>query len=128
MFGKIQNKIMVKINRAFGTILTDEVIITDERKEHIIKNHGQADYDYFNKYKEIVLDDPDIIIKDCKKKGTVFIIKKVEELDVSINIVIRLVLETDNFEYKNSVMTSYKLRDKNLQKLINRNEVVYINQ
>ena len=45
----------------------------------------------------------------------------------SVNIVIRLALGEDNAELKNSVLTCYRLREKNLKKLIKKNKLLYKN-
>jgi len=107
---------------AFGEIQTDEVIITDERREHIIERHPQ-DYDLFLEYGVSAVTQPDIVIKDVKSAGTVFMVKKLA--NTNLNVVVRVALSTDKKELKNSVMTSYRLRDRNLKKMLERNEVLY---
>ena len=107
---------------AFGEIQTDEVIITDERREHIIERHPQ-DYDLFLEYGSSAVTQPDIVIKDEKSAGTVFMVKKLA--NTNLNVVVRVALSTDKKELKNSVMTSYRLRDRNLKKMLEKNEVLY---
>ena len=41
--------------------------------------------------------------------------------DTNLNVVVRVVLETDEIGWKNSVMTFYRIREKNLKKLIKKN-------
>lgn len=106
----------------FGKIVTDEIIITQERIEHI-KNHHPEDYAIFVQYGKESVQKPDIIIKDSKNKGTVFMIKNLD--NTNLNVVVRVVLQTDNPKYKNSVMTFYRIRDKNLKKLIKKNKIIY---
>lgn len=50
-------------------------------------------------------------------------IKKLPE--TNLNVVVRVVLETDNSKWKNSVMTFYRIRERNLKKLIEKNGVLY---
>lgn len=50
-------------------------------------------------------------------------IKQIE--NSNINIIIRLVLETDNPQFKNSIMTMYRIRNRNLKKLIEKNTLLY---
>ena len=64
-----------------------------------------------------------IIIKDCKNKLTIFMIKKLP--DTNLNVVARLILDEDNENLINSVMTFYRIRTKNLTKLENKNKVLY---
>ncbi len=106
----------------FGKIQTDDIIITNERVEHIKANHPQ-DYQLFEKYGTKVLQEPDVIIKDCKNTGTVFMVKRIEK--TNLNVIVRVVLESENGKLKNSVMTFYRIRDKNLFKLEKNNKILY---
>ncbi len=45
--------------------------------------------------------------------------------DTNLNVVVRLALDTDDTGRKNSIMTFYRIREKNLKKLINKSEVLY---
>lgn len=117
--GKINIKILEK---EFGKIQTDEIIVTNERIDHIKERHPE-DYNLFEKYGKESVSSPDLIIKDVKNKSTVFMIKKLPE--TNLNVVVRVVLETDNSKWKNSVMTFYRIRERNLKKLIEKNGVLY---
>lgn len=66
---------------------------------------------------------PDYIIKGCKNENTVFMIMKLP--NTNLNVVSRLALETDKNGLKNSVMTFYRIRKRNLKKLIDKNAVLY---
>ena len=116
-------KINIEILRSeFGSLRTDEIIVTDERIDHI-KNRHPEDYNLFTRYGVSSVSDPDFVIKDEKNKGTVFMVKKLP--DTNLNVVVRVVLESDDIKLKNSVMTFYRLRDKNLKKLIDKNALLY---
>ena len=106
----------------FGKILTDEVIITNERIEHI-KTHHLEDFDFFKLYGKDCIQYPDLILTDEKNYGTVFMIKKLS--DTNLIMVLRLVLENEDCRLKNSVMTFWRKRDRNLKKLIRKNEILY---
>ena len=110
------------LNEEFGNIKTDEIIVTNERIEHI-KSHHPQDYDLFKDFGVETIHNPDIIIKDCKNIGTVFMVKNLPE--TNLNVIVRLVLEEDDSKLKNSVMTFYRIRNKNLEKLIKRNKLLY---
>ena len=45
--------------------------------------------------------------------------------ETNLNVVVRVVLGTDNKKFKNSVMTFYRIREKNLKKLIEKNGLLY---
>ena len=106
----------------FGSLTTDELILTEERDEHI-KDHHESDYNLFHKCVFDVINIPDFILKDAKNKNTVMYIKYIEETNV--NIVIRLSLEIEGSGYKNSIITSYRVGTKNLKRFIKNNKTLY---
>ena len=109
----------------FGHLQTTEVVVTDERIAHIKERHPE-DYLLFEQYVRESILSPDILIQDIKNVGTVFAVKKLP--DTNLNVVLRLVLDTDNPDFKNSVMTFYRIREKNLKKLMEKNPVLYIKE
>lgn len=109
----------------FGHLQTTEVVVTDERITHIKERHPE-DYLLFEQYGRESILSPDILIQDIKNVGTVFAVKKLP--DTNLNVVLRLVLDTDNPDFKNSVMTFYRIREKNLKKLMEKNPVLYIKE
>lgn len=106
----------------FGKLKTDELIVTNERIEHIKFRHPE-DFILFEKYGLSVVVKPDFIIKDEKNKNTIFIVKKLE--NTNLNLVVKIILETDEKDFKNSVMTFYRIRERNLKKLIDKNKTLY---
>lgn len=110
------------LEKEFGKLQTSEIIITGERITHIKERHF-IDYELFETYAEQCVQDPDYIIKDCKNRNTVFMIKKLP--NANLNVVSKLVLDTDKSGLKNSVMTFYRIRERNLKKLINKNAMLY---
>lgn len=117
--GKINTQ---PLESEFGKLHTDEIVITNERIEHIKIRHPE-DFELFKKYGSETVKLPDMIIKDCKNKGTVFMVKKLES--TNLNVVARLALDEDNQKLKNSIMTFYRIRNKNLIKLANKNKTLY---
>lgn len=106
----------------YGNLLTDEVVITTERMEHI-KEHHPVDVELFLKYGADSVENPDFIIEDSKNLDTVFLVRKLP--DTNLNVIVRLVLKEDEKHPKNSVMTFYRIREKNLLKLIEKNNLLY---
>ena len=106
----------------FGKLQTSETIITNERKNHILLLHNE-DYSLFEKYAKEIIENPEIIIKDEKNIGTVFMVKHLPS--TNLNIVLRLALNSDNSGLKNSVRTAYRNRNKNLKKMENKNKILY---
>ncbi len=117
--GKIDIKILEK---EYGKIQTDEIIVTNERINHIKGRHPE-DFELFHKYGIEIVEHPDVIIKDEKHEGTVFMVKRIP--DTNLNVVVRVALETDEEGLKNSVMTFYRIRERNLRKLSEKNKLLY---
>lgn len=117
--GKIDIKILEK---EYGKIQTDEIIVTNERINHIKGRHPE-DFELFYKYGIESVEHPDVIIKDEKHEGTVFMVKRIP--DTNLNVVVRVALETDEEGLKNSVMTFYRIRERNLRKLSEKNKLLY---
>ena len=117
--GRINKSIFEK---EFGKLATDEVVLTEERIQHIKDRHID-DYNLFAKYNKEILENPDIILKDSKNENTVFMIKHIE--DTNMNIVLKLVVFDDAKHPKNSIMTAYRIRDRNVRKLEKNNKTLY---
>ena len=111
-----------QLEKEFGKIQTDEIIITSERIMHIKERHSQ-DYKLFEEYGEVSVQNPDLIIRDFKRKGTIFMIKRLS--GTNLNVIVRVALDTDEKGLKNSVMTFYRIRERNLKKLIEKNGLLY---
>lgn len=106
------------LEKTFGEIPTSEIIVTDERLAHIKERH-LIDFKLFEKYAAECVENPDYIIEDIKNSDTVFMIKKLP--DTNLNVVSKLALDTKMNGFKNSVMTFYRIRERNLKKLIAKN-------
>ena len=119
MLGKIETQ---PLEEEFGKLMTDEIIVTNERIDHIKERHPE-DYELFELHGRDTVNNPDIIIKDSKNSETVFMIKQLE--DTNLNVVAKLILETGNPNHKNSVMTFYRIRNRNLKKLLDKNKTLY---
>ena len=117
--GKIKKELF---HRKYNNIKTEKVIITQERIHHIQVRHPE-DYELFIKYRKECIEFPDIIINDDKNVETVFMIKKLP--DVNLNIVIRLSLENEENRLDHSVMTCWRIRNKNLEKMMRKNQILY---
>ena len=117
--GNINTSILEK---EFGKLQTSEIVVTKERIAHIRERHPN-DYELFEKHSVECVQNPDYVIKDNKNVGTVFMVKKLP--DTNLNVVSRLALDTDESGLKNSVMTFYRIRERNLKKMIKKNTLLY---
>lgn len=54
------------LEKEFGRLKTNELIVTGERINHI-KTHHPEDFELFEKYGLLTVREPDIILKDISK-------------------------------------------------------------
>ena len=106
-------------------IITDEVILTDERMGHIIDRRGQEFYDKFHGLLGTVLSDPDYIFKD-DVPNTAIVCKRFVEHEKTVNIVLRLVVEGDNPNYKNSILTIIGENNRRFEQRLRNNTPIYV--
>lgn len=118
--GKIDKNIYKCITE---DIVTDEVIITDERIQHIRKRHPN-DYERFYSYIPEIIENPDYII-EANKSNTAVILKEIEEQGEKFKLVLRLKVESDPVEYKNSVMTFWYIGDTTWRKSLKNKKILY---
>ena len=116
-----------EIRKEFGTLHTSDIIIMDERDKHIRDRHPN-DYEFFEKHGKAAVNDPDLVLKDGKNDETVFMVKKLP--DTNLNVVVKVAVDNIHPDYKNSILTFYRLRDKNLEKLKKKegNKILYIKE
>lgn len=107
----------------FGELNTFVAVITSERLGHIQTHHPQ-DYALFETYGRRTIENPDIVLVDDKHESTVFMISKLEA--TNLNAIVRLsVAGKDDPKLMNSVMTFYRIRGSNLDKLMAKHKLLY---
>lgn len=104
-------------------ILTDEVIITDERIKHIMERHPN-DYERYFLYMKEIVESPDYII-ETKKPNTALILKSFNDGGTPFKTVLRLITSSDNKSFKNSIITFMKIDEKEWKRLIKNKKVLY---
>ena len=104
-------------------IRTDEVIITDERIEHIEEGHP-GDYVQYHGYIPLVMTMPDYII-EANKPNTAIVLKEVVEESEKFKLVLRLKVKNDPEEYKNSVISFWRIGDTTWKKTIKNKKILY---
>ena len=101
-------------------ILTDEVILTEKQREHILQRHPEVLQKY-EKYFTDIVEKPDYILNDNSKENTALILKTIIEEDKSQNIigrfylVLRLAVEDDDINNKNSIITCFQISERRMQ-------------
>ena len=104
-------------------IVTDEVIITDERIGHIKERHPN-DYERFYSYIPEIISHPDFIIK-ANKPNTGVILKEIEEHGEKFRLVLRIKVQGDPEEYKNSIMTFWHIGETTWKKNLKNKKILY---
>jgi len=104
-------------------IKTDEVIITDERIEHIQERHPN-DYERFCSYIPQIIDDPDYII-EANKPNTAVVLKEIQDSGEKFKLILRLKVGGDPEEYKNSVVSFWLIGDTTWRKMTKNKKVLY---
>lgn len=106
-------------------IRTDEVIITDERIQHIQERHPD-DYERFSAYLAEIVQNPDYIIRDPRPQ-TGMLLKEITvgETGEHFRVALRLAASQDPAHYKNSIITFLKIRQKEWERLIHNKEILY---
>ncbi len=118
--GKIDKELFRCVSE---NITTDEVIITDERVQHIKERHPN-DYERFVGYIPAIIEQPDYIIA-ANKDNTAVILKEIEDNGEKFKLVLRLKVKTDPVEYKNSVLTFWHIGDTTWRKSLKNKKVLY---
>lgn len=104
-------------------IVTDEVIITDERIAHIKERHPN-DYERFCSYIPKIIENPDYIIAS-NKPDTATVLKQITDKGEKFQLVLRLITSKDNTDFKNSVITFLNINERTWNKYLRNKEILY---
>ena len=104
-------------------IRTDEVVITDERIQHIRDRHPW-DFERYSMYLKDLVEKPQYILK-ANKPDTAFILKEYTEDSQRFQLILRLSVEGDNPEYKNSVITFLRVEEKRFNRYLRTKKILY---
>lgn len=119
--GKIDKEIYKCIT---DDIVTDEVIITDERIGHVKERHPN-DFEQYCQYLKEIVEAPDYII-ESNKVNTALILKEFTDAENrQFKTVLRLKTSKDDPEFKNSVITFMKINEKEWSRLLRNKRILY---
>ena len=114
-----------KLGKYKEKIITDEVILTDERLFHILINHKE-EYEQLKTYIQSIVEEPDYIIEDNRHLDTMIYLKEIQELSKKSRVVIKLALGYDDEHSKNSIITLMRLNERTWEQTIkNRGKIVW---
>ena len=113
-----------KLGRYKDVIMTDEVILTDERVAHI-KEHHPGDYEEYGKYITTIIEDPDYILDDNKNLDTILLMKTIQEEQKNIQVVVRLNTNEDIKGKQNSILTLWKVKTKTYNQMLRNKKIIW---
>ena len=118
-----------KLEKYKKRLITEEVILTDERLyEHILLFH-ENEYKELRPYLKSIIDNPDYIIEDNRHEDTMIYLKQVKNIEKNGRVVIKLALGQDKEHNKNSIITMMKLNNRSWkQTLKNRGKIIWKNK
>ena len=104
-------------------IITDEVIITDERIAHIKARHPN-DYERFKAFIPQIIQEPDYIL-EANKPNTAFILKSFDTENGRFQLILRIATSKDPPNYKNSIITFLEISEKKREKYLRNKKILY---
>lgn len=104
-------------------IRTDEVVITDERIQHIQERHPN-DFERYSGYITRIVETPDYIL-EANRPNTALLLKEFSEANERFQLILRLAVEVDTPGYKNSVITFLKVEEKRYKRYLRTKKILY---
>ena len=111
------------LEKEFGKLATNEIVVTNEREEHIKESHPDQ-YDKFVKVRIETVTDPDYVFKDEKDENTADYVRAIGDSH-NMFAVVRVSLESDSSRKKNSVITAHEFSNKKLEKFKRNHKILY---
>ena len=107
-------------------LITEEVILTDERLyEHILLFH-EEEYKQLRPYIKSIIEEPDYIVEDNRHEDTMIYLKEIDDIGKNGRVVIKIAIAEDNKHPKNSIITLMKLNNRTWkQTLKNRGNIIF---
>ena len=104
-------------------ISTTEVIITDERIQHIKERHPN-DYEQYAQYMKEMVEHPQYILQG-NKPNSALILCSFDDSRRNYKLLLRIKTSGDPGEYKNSIIHFQKVEDKRYNRYIKSDKVLY---
>lgn len=106
------------IEKEYGKLKNHDVVLTDERKQHILERRGKKDFDIIMKHMSATLKRYDYLVDDGErnKKGVIYIKKIANDRHCAIFVSLSL----SNAKYANSNITGIVLNDRNVERYLSR--------
>lgn len=109
-------------------IISNDVILTQERLENHILLYHKKDYEQLAPYLKDIILNPDFIIDDNRHEDTLIFLKEINEISKYGRIVLKLALGKNNVYNKNSIITLMRLNKRTWNQTINnRGDIIFPN-
>ena len=118
--GKLNLRYFIKLSKE---ITTDEVVITDERIQHI-KDRHPGDFEEYAGYIKAVVEDPDYIL-EANKPDSAFLLKTIKDANKNFEAIVRLAVIGDPQGHKNSIITFLKVEKKRYNRYLRTKKILY---
>ena len=99
-----------------------EVVITDERIEHI-KNHHPGHFEEIAPFLKAAVEFPDYILEDAPNTG--LILKAITANGLRIQMVLRIHTSKDAPGFKNSVISAWKISETRWNNYLRNKKILY---
>lgn len=113
-----------KLGKYRDKVVTDEVVLTDERIEHI-KEHHPGDFENYGKYVSDIIEDPEYVVNDSKNIDTVLFMKTIKDNERNIQVVVKLNTNETLKDKQNSILTLWKIKDKAYRQILRNKEILW---
>lgn len=118
--GKLDKEIYGCVSRE---IVSENVIITEERIKHIMQRHPN-DFEQYYSYIPQIICKPDYII-ESKKENTAVILKEIKKGGEKFKLILKLKIEKEPIGYENSIISFWKIGETTWQKTLKNKKVLY---
>ena len=122
--GTLKKELKDVVEKEFGKLNTDQVILRDERIEHIKERHPEI-VEIIKKYSKDIIENPDYILKDSKNIDTIWHIKEIDKNKINAVIKLSIKEKQEHKGYLNSIITGYPITEKRLEKHLSKLKILY---
>lgn len=111
------------ITQRWGKVIP-EVVLTDERIEHIREGHAE-DYEAMRERIPEIIQYPSFILEDNRVQNTAMFIKHIETTNANVVVKLEIEDQKDDPELLSSVITMFRLGNRSLKRLLKKYPVLY---
>ncbi len=105
---------------------TKDVILTDERRKHIIDRHPDVEK-YISNIGEIIKT-PDRVFKQLDKEDTIWLMKTIDSDKIRITLKLNTINNLKEKGYKNSIIQMQNMKHSNIDNLIKNGKIEELNK